>query len=233
MSAQAERPAFVVAIGEELERIAREDIARARRARRPVRVRTLVLAALASLALVGAAGAATGLVPLPGHGPDFVPREATGHFSPALAARVSVLERARTQADSMGPAAAFVAGPDGAAPGSSLRVAVPPPAAGTPDASAMVLPVWLLPTANGGVSMQVLAKGADGPASGFAADLRMVEQGHARMSVNRDLMGLAPDGVDHVDVLLRDGTRLSLPVVQNVFGAHLDEPVQSVEMPAD
>lgn len=229
---QAERPTFVVAIGDELERVAREEMARSRRARRPVRIRTLVLAALASLALVAGAGAATGLVSLPGGGPDFVPQEATGRFNPGLADRVSVLERPRTLADSMGAAASFVAGPDGAAPGSSLRVTVPPPADGTPGASATALPVWLVPTSSGNVSMQVLAKGADGPASGFAADLQMVEQGHARMSVDRDLFGLAPDGVDHVDVLLRGGGRLSLPVVENVYGAHLDSPVQSVELPA-
>lgn len=231
MTTSLDRPAFVAAIGDELERIARADAARARRARRPARVRTLALAALASLALVAAAGAATGIVPLPGGGPDFAPRAATGQFSPALVEHVSALGRSRTAADAMGRAAAYVAGPDGAAPGSSLRVAVPPPADGTPHASASTLPVWLVPTAGGDVSMQVLPKGADGPASAFAADVQMVEQGHAWMTVDRDLLGVAPDGVDHVDVRLQDGAQVALPVVGNVYGAHLDEPVRNVELP--
>ncbi|HEX7290983.1 MAG TPA: hypothetical protein VF250_07635 [Conexibacter sp.] len=231
MTTPTERPAFVDAIGDELRRVARADMTRATRARRPLRIRTAVLAVLATLALVGAAGAA-GLVPLPGGGggPHFSSQEATGRFSPALTDRVAALGEPRTAADAMGEAARYVAGPDGPAPGSSLRVAVPPPAQGTSHASATVLPVWLVPTASGAVSMQVLAKGADGPASGFAADLRMVEQGHAWMTVDRDLIGLAPDGVDRVDVLLRGGAHVSLPVVKNVFGAKLDAAVRGVRL---
>lgn len=230
MTTSAERPTFVNVIGDELARVARADAKRARAVRRPARVRTFVLATVATLALVAAAGAATGIVPLSGGGPDFAPREATGQFSPALIEHVSALSRARTAADSMGEAAAYVAGPDGAAPGSSLRVVAAPPEEGTPHASATTLPIWLVPTASGDVSMEVLPKGADGPASGFAADVEMVEQGHALMTVGRDLVGLAPNGVDHVDVQLQDGAQLSLPVVGNVYGAHLDEPVASVEL---
>ena len=179
--------------------------------------------------LVGGAGAATGLVALPGGGPDFVAPEATGQFSPALADHLSVLTRRRTAEDSMGKAASLVAGPDSPAPGSSLRVVVPPPIDGTPHAKATTLPVWLVPTSTGDVSMQVLAPGADGPGSGFAADLQMVDNGHALMSVNQDVFGLAPDGVSSVSITLEDGTQVSLPVAGNVFGAHLDEAAQSVK----
>lgn len=228
MKTPVEPPSFVTTLGDEFARVAREDAAR-RPVRRPVRARTLVLAALATLMLVGGAGAATGLVPLPGGGPDFVARDATGQFSSALVDHVSVLKRSRTAADSMGSAAAFVAGPDEPAPGSSLRIMVPPPADGTSHATATTLPVWLVPTSSGDVSMQVLAPGADGPGSGFAADLKMVEQGHALMTVGRDVFGLAPDGVRSVTVTLADGTGVSLPVVGNVFGAHLDEAVQGVD----
>jgi hypothetical protein len=226
MTTSTEQPDFVAKLGDEFTRVARE--ASEPRYRRPARARTLVLAAFASLLVVGGAGAATGLVPLPGSGPDFVAQDATGQFSAALTREVSVLSRTRTPADSMGQAAAFVAGSDGPAPGSSLRVVVPAPAAGTPHASAVTLPVWLLPTSSGDVSMQVLPPGADGPASGFAADPQMIDQGHARMSVGSNLVGLAPDGVSHVDVTLQDGAHVDLPVVQNVYGGHLDEPAQSV-----
>lgn len=229
MTTPVEAPGFVTVLGDEFARVAREEATRRPARRRPARARTVVLAALASLVLVGGAGAATGLVPLPGGGPHFVARDATGQFSPDLASHVSVLARPRTAADSMGEAASFVAGPDGPAPGSSLRVAVPPPAAGTPHATATLLPVWLVPTSTGDVSMQVLPPGAAGPASGFAADLQMVEHGHALMSVNQDVFGVAPDGVSSVSVTLQDGTHISLPVVGDVFGAHLDEAVQAVD----
>ncbi|HZV76064.1 MAG TPA: hypothetical protein VFF79_20320 [Conexibacter sp.] len=229
MTTPAELPGFVTKLGDEFSRVAREEAMSRRPRRRSARVRTVVLAALASLLLVGGAGAATGLVPLPGDGPDFVAQDATGQFSPALTAHLSVLTRPRSGADSMGRAASFVAGPDSPAPGSSLRVTVPPPADGTPHASATALPVWLLPTSTGDVSMQVLSPGADGPGSGFAADLQMVEQGRARMSVNQDVIGLAPDGVRTVRITLEGGARVSLPVVANVYGAHLDEAAQGVE----
>ena len=228
MTTPVEPPGFVTTLGDEFARVAREEAVRRPARRRPVRVRTVVLAALASLVLVGGAGAATGLVPLPGGGPHFVAQEATGQFSSELTSHLSVLARPRTAADSMGKAAAFVAGPGSPAPGSSLRVAVPPPADGTPHASASTLPVWLVPTATGDVSMQVLPPGADGPGSGFAADLQMVEQGHALMSMGQDAFGLAPDGVSSVSVTLQDGTHVRLPVVGNVFGAHLDEAARSV-----
>jgi hypothetical protein len=226
MTTSTEQHDFVAKLGDEFARVARE--ASGPRYRRPVRARTLVLAAFASLLIAGGAGAATGLVPLPGSGPDFVAQDATGQFSPTLTRDVSVLSRARTADDSMGKAAAFVAGADGPAPGSSLRVVVPAPAEGTPHASAVTLSVWLLPTSSGDVSMQVLPPGADGPASGFAADPQMVDQGHAQMSVGSNVVGLAPDGVSRVDVTLQDGTHVGLPVVQNVYGAHLDEPAESV-----
>lgn len=231
MTTSVEPPAFLVELGEELARVAREDALRRRPRRRPARARSLVLAAFASLVLVAGAGAATGLVPLPGGGgPAFVAHDATGRFSPQLTSRLSALARPRTAADSMGDAAAFVTGPDAPAPGSSLRVAVVAPPDGTAHATAAVLPVWLLPTSAGDVSMQVLPPGADGPASGFTADLGMVEQGHALMTVGGDVFGLAPDGVASVRVVLGDGTRVTLPVVGNVFGAHLDEPVRGVEL---
>jgi len=229
MTASAQRPDFVAQLGVELARLEREA---AQRRRPRVRPRALALAAAASFVAVAGAGAATGVLPLPGGGPQFAASDATGRFSAALARDVTVLTRPRTLADAMGDAAGFVTGSGSPAPGSSLRVAVPPPAEGTPHASAVTLPVWLLPTSDGDVSMQVLPPGADGPASGFAADDRMVREGHARMSVGDDLIGLAPDGVDRVELTLADGTRIGLPVVQNVYGAHLDEPVQNVELPA-
>lgn len=227
MTTPVEPPGFVTPLGDEFARVAREDAARRLR-RRPVRIRTVVLAALASLVLVGGAGAATGLVSLSGGGPHFVAQEATGQFSSALTSHLSVLRRPRTGADSMGAAAAYVTSAGSPAPGSSLRVAVPPPPAGTPHATASTLPVWLVPTSTGDVSMQVLPPGADGPGSGFAADLQMVEQGHALMSMGQDAFGLAPDGVGSVSVALQDGTHVKLPVVGNVFGARLDEAAQGV-----
>jgi len=228
MNPEGVPPSFVRELRRELSRVAREEAERRPARRRAVRGRTVVLAALASLVLVGGAGAATGLIPLSGGGPDFAAKDATGEFSPALIGRLSVLKRPRIAADSMGRAGAFVAGPDSPAPGSSLRVPVPAPAVGTPHASATGLPVWLLPTSTGDVTMQVLAPGATGPGSGFAAGVAMLEQGHAWMSLGQDVMGLAPDRVNSVRVTLRDGTRIRLPVVGNVFGAHLDEPVQGV-----
>ena len=230
MTTPVERPHFLTKLGDEFERVAREEAAQSRAPRRSVRVRTMVLAGMATLLLVGGAGAATGIVPFPGDGPQFVPQEATGHFDSVLADHVSVLSRTRTAEDSMGSAAAFVAGGNEPAPGSSLRVIPPPPPADALHASTTTLNVWLLPTSSGEASIEVLSpgSGADGPASGFSADLQMVDEGHAFMTLDDDLVGLVPDGVSAVTVALKDGAREVLPVVGNVYGAHFDEGIQSV-----
>jgi hypothetical protein len=232
------RPAFLTALGSELARVADAERARTRRSRRPRSARTLALAAAATLALAGGAAATTGVGPLPdlfhpcdgpppAGAPQFTPRDATAEVSPALARRLDVLQRPRTAADSMGEAAAYVSG-SGAAPGSSLRVSAPPPDPGTRHATATTVSAWLVPAANGTVTLQMLAPGATGPASGFAADVEMLDRGHARMTLDRDLLGLAPNGVSDVTVTLTDGSEVVLPVVDNVFGAHLDQPVTDV-----
>jgi hypothetical protein len=232
------QPAFLAALRLELSRITREEAqATQRRARRFGRRRTLVLAVTGLLALAGGAGA-TGLVPLPElihpngapapqSGPAFAPHDAVGGFDPALVSTVSVLERARTDADDMGDAGRYVAG--SGSPGSSLRITAPEPP-NSPHASVSTLRAWLVPTTTGAVSMQALSPGATGPGSGFAADAQMVVHGRAYMTVDDDLLGLAPDGVDSVLVTLRDGSTVELPVVANVFGAHFDMPVAGVRL---
>jgi hypothetical protein len=229
MNRSAKQPAFLDELGDQFARIARQS-ARGRAARRYRPLRSPLLTGAAILLLAGGAGAATGVVPIPGGGPDFVAQEASGSFSPELTERIAVLSRSRTDADSMGSAAAYLSGSDRPAPASSLRVKPPAPPAGTPHATATTLPIWLVPTASGAVSMQILPPGATGPASGFAADVSMLEAGRAWMTVDHDFAGLAPDGVERVIVMLRDGKRVDLPVEGNVYGAHFDMAVDDVRL---
>jgi hypothetical protein len=228
MSTPAERPLFLTDLGRELSRLAREQ--RHGRPARGDRLRSMALSGLAVLLLAAGAGAATGVVPLPGGGPDFVAPQATGRFSPSLSDELTVLTRARTNADSMGEAGAHVAGPDGPAPGSSLRVTPPAVPSGTPHASATDLNVWLLPTASGRVAMYAMGADSDatGPGTGFSADREMVRQGHAFMTTNFDVVGLVPDGVRSVRVKLGDASVVELPVADNVFGAHFDAEVRAI-----
>jgi hypothetical protein len=228
MTHQAARPRFLDQLGDELRRVAERETTRSHGATRRHRVRTGVAAVAATLALAAGAGAATGTLHLPGGGgPDFVARETTGHFGSALTGELSVLDRARTPADAMGNAAAYVTGPDSPAPGSSLRVVPGGPASATPHASATSLPVWLLPTESGDVNVQALPPGATGTA-GFSADTSALDKGWARMTVDDDLIGLAPDAVRTVTVTLESGVQVKLRVVDNVYGAHFDAGVSAV-----
>jgi hypothetical protein len=227
MSDAGTRPQFLDDLGHELMRVAAQDRRRGASARS--RTRTAVLAVVATLLLVTAAGAATGTLPLPGSGgPQFVARDATGSFAPSVIRELAVLARPRTAEDSMGSAAAFVTGAGSPAPGSSLRVVPGEPVVGEEHATAISLPVWLLPADGGTVSMQVLPEGADGPASAFAADAAMVESGRARMTVGDDLVGLAPNGVQTATATLSDGSQVHLRVHDNVYGAHLAGSVTGV-----
>lgn len=242
MSESSHPPLFLDELGAELARVARAEASRRRRTRGPlpvVRTRTLVLTIAATLALAGAAGAGTGLVPLtdvdltPGggspvaDGPHFAASSATGRFDPALVRELLLLRRPRTGADSMGDAARHLVG---GAPGSSLRLTVPAPADGTPHAHGSTVPAWVVPTPTGTASLQLLAPGADGLGSGVVADAEMLERGRAYMTLDEDLVGLAPDGVRSVTVTLRDGAHVRLPVVENVFGAHLAGGVAGVAL---
>jgi hypothetical protein len=67
-----------------------------------------------------------------------------------------------------------------------------------------------------------------GPGSGVSADVSMLDAGHAFMTTDNDLIGLAPDGVASVDVRLAGGETVRLPVVGNVYGAQFDTSVQGV-----
>jgi hypothetical protein len=62
-----------------------------------------------------------------------------------------------------------------------------------------------------------------------ARDLDRLAEALGASAGDGRVFGLAPDGVGSVSVLLQDGTHISLPVVGNVFGAHLDEAVQGVD----
>jgi len=227
MSDAGTRPRFLDDLGHELARVAARDQRRGARPRS--RARTAVLAVVATLLLATVAGAATGTLPLPGSGgPHFVTRDATGSFAPAVVRELAVLARPRTAQDSMGSAAAFVTGAGSPAPGSSLRVVPGGPMPGQEHATAISLPVWLLPADGGTVSMQVLPEGADGPASAFAADAAMVESRRARMTVGDDLVGLAPNGIRSVTATLSDGSQVRLQVHDNVYGARLAGSVSGV-----
>ncbi len=232
-----EQPRFMTALGRELARVARAEGHRARPTRRPARMRAVLAVIASTLALAAGAGAATGVVsvsdlipggPSPADVQRFAPAEASATFDPALVRELSVLQRPRTQADAMGTAAQHVSGD--VAPGSSLRIAAPAPPAGTPHARATTLPAWVVPTSAGTAALYSLSPGATGPGTGVAADVAMLEQGHARMTVDDDLIGLAPDGVREVTVTLRDGSTVHLPVEGNVFGARFDQSVAGVEL---
>jgi len=240
MTESADRPRFLDALGAELSRVARVEAARANAAPRRARTRRRLAAgaAVATLALAGAAGAATRVVSiselLPGGGHDpaqvqrFAPSDATAAFGPMLVRKLSVLRRPRTAADAMGAAARYVGGD--VAPASSLRIEAPSPPAGTPHARATTLPSWIVPTTSGDAALYALSPGATGPGSGVAATPEMLAAGHAWMTTNHDLLGLAPNGVAHVTVTLRDGSRVALPVVSNVFGARFDQGVTDVRL---
>ncbi len=238
MTDASQRPPFVDELGAELARVASAETARRGRRTPPARMRGAVLAAAATLALAGAAGAATGtisvstLIPGDGHAPAQVQRfaavDATATFDPALVREVSLLRRTRTHADEMGAPGHYVNGD--VAPGSSLRVEAPPPAPGTPHADATKLPAWVLPTSTGAAALYSLSPGATGPGTGVAATPEMLEAGHAWMTTNDALLGLAPDGVERVTITLRDGSAVQLPVSGNVFGAQLDQSVTSVHL---
>lgn len=237
-----ERPHFLDTLGAELSRVARAEAARGTSAprRRRARMRLGAAVAAATLAGGGAAGAATGvvsvsqLIPGGGHDPAQVQRfaasGATSRFDAALVRELSVLRRPRTAGDAMGAAGNYVSGD--AAPASSLRIAPPPPAAGTPHAQATELPSWILPTSTGAAALYVLAPGASGPGSGVGATAAMLDAGQAWTTTNDDLIGLAPDGVAHVAVALQDGSTVELPVAGNVFGAHFDQGIVGVRLVA-
>jgi hypothetical protein len=228
------------ALGAELARVARAEVAPAVRSprRRLARMRLIAAGAAATFAIAGVAGAASGvvsvseLIPGGGHDPaqvqQFAPPEQMGSFDPALVRELSVLRRARAASDSMGAVADYVSGD--AAPGSSLRIEAPTPPPGTPHASPTTLPTWILPTSTGAAALYGLSPGATGPGTGVAATPEMLEAGHAWMTTNDDLLGLAPDGVARVTVTLRDGSTVTLPVVGNVFGARFDQGVVSVAL---
>jgi hypothetical protein len=228
VTGEDDRPRFLVELGDELARVAHQDQAR-RRSLGRVRLRPAVLAGAATLAMGAAAGAASGVIDLPGGESGFVPRTATARFAPSLVEHVSVLGRARTGADSMGDAAARVVGADGPAPASSLRVHPPAPPAHA-HARPTELTVWLLPTVSGAVNIQVLAPGAEGPMRGFTADAQLIGSGRARINVEHDVLGIVPDGVSAVTIVLRGGERVQLPVADNVYGAHLGAPAVDVEL---
>jgi hypothetical protein len=240
MTESLERPRFLDVLGVELSRVVRAEAARTVRVppRRTPRWRVVLAATAATLAIAGGAGAATGVVSIselvPGGGTDpaqvqqFAPPEATGTFDPALAGQLSVLARARTSADEMGAPGRYVGGD--VAPGSSLRIEAPAPTAGTPHAEATTLPSWIVPTSSGAAALYSLSPGATGPGTGVAATVAMLDAGHAWMTTNDDLLGLAPDGVEHVTVTLRDGSQVELPVVGNVFGARFDQGIADVHL---
>jgi hypothetical protein len=230
MSTPSQRPAFLAELGDEIARVAAEQGRTAAR-RRAHRTRTLALSGVASLLLAGGAGAATGVVSLhhvhnpyraegqPPDPPVAASPGATASFSPALRATVSVLGRPRTDADALKGTVEGTRG-DMPAPGSALRV-VPPPAHG-PHAQPVTMPMWLVPYTAG--DMAIYIQGPQGAlGGGGAADARAVKRGAAVVGSNTDVFGVVPDGVRSVTVTLRDGTLVTLPVANNVFGAHLDQ----------
>jgi hypothetical protein len=234
MTTSLDRPPVLRALGLQLERAADREAAASRAGRR--RLRSGLLVGSTVLLLAGGTGVATGIVPVPGgDGPQFVASEATARLSDDLRARLSGLERPRVARDGLGAAAAFVSGPNGPAPGSSLRLTPPPLPTGTPHASASTVDSWALPTRDGTVSLQQLVPSTNGgPGSGVSADAKMLDAGQAFMTTDDDLIGLAPDGVRSVSVHLQDGSVVSLPVAENVFGAQFDQSVERITLgPSD
>lgn len=229
MTDHAEKPATLRTLGHQLDLVADRH---ARSPREGRRVRSALLAGCTVILFAGGASVATGVVPLPGNdGPGFVARDATAQMNPELAARLSGLQRPRTANDSLGAAAAFVAGPDGPAPGSSLRLTAPDPAPGTAHATPSTVESWALPTDAGTVALEQIVPGSrGGPGSGVSADVKMLDAGHAYMTTNNDLIGLAPDGISTVDAHLADGSTVRLKVVENVFGAQFDQAVQKITL---
>lgn len=235
MTHRIEKPATLRTLGHQLELAAHRQAVSSKWPRGR-RLRGALLIGGTAFLFAGGAGVATGLVPLPGDdGPAFVAQEATAEMRPALAARLSGLQRPREASDSLGEAAAFVTGPDRPAPGSSLRLTPPDPAPGTAHARPSTVDSWALPTDAGTVALEQMVAGTrGGPGSAVSADATMLDAGRAYMTTNDDLIGLAPDGVRNVDIHLANGSTVRLHVENNVFGAKFDQSVQGVTLgPAD
>jgi hypothetical protein len=96
-----------------------------------------------------------------------------------------------------------------------------------PDAVA-----WVAPRSDATQCLLPLQRGASGPAQACAT-VEQAREGYLLMTLSRssedvELFGLVPDGVDRVVVRLADSSSTELPVVENAYAAHLDQPTVSI-----